>query len=310
MKVYRLEFFMKWHQVHLIISPLCSSQQIFDVLDGKDLEIHKMVSNRTKFYIERKFINEEHQNNSKNTTLNLDLNDYGNEVEISERFELDLYPDSQHGLENVPNLDLYLKIFDDVIEIAQQSRIFILSSSAGMGKSITFNQLAIKVKHKFPKYWVSYISLKEYSKFYYETKSSTFMDLFEKILELNTKNSFEMEIFRKLFFSSSVILFWDGFDEISPKYREYILKVLDMIFNRTEIIQFISTRPLYKELLKQKFNVSAFTMISFDEKKKNEFLNKFFVSKDTDVENIVKYNNEVNEVVKKSLINTFVRNNS
>lgn len=177
-----------------------------------------------------------------------------------------------------------------------------MSALAGKGKSITFNQLAIKVKDKFPKYWVSYISLKEYSKFYYETESSTFMDLFEKILELNTKNSFEMEIFRKLLFSSSVILFWDGFDEISPKYREYILKVLDMIFNRTEIIQFISTRPLYKELLKQKFNVSAFTMISFDEKKKTEFLNIFFVSKDTDVENIVKYNDKVNKVVKKSLV--------
>ncbi|CAH1734539.1 unnamed protein product [Chironomus riparius] len=222
-----------------------TSKEIVDVLDGKELAIGNMIENKTDFYVERRFI-----------------------------FE---------GQEKTLQTELYTNTRDefvDVIDRTERRKFFILSSEAGAGKTVTFEHLAAVIKRKFPTKWVSYVDLKDHVELYRAHEKLIDVEgLIIDILKLKSKSSFELKIFQEFFRSGNVVLLWNGFDEISPTYEEFVSNLLRNIHSNTQNVQYVCTRPLYSDFLQDLFQMKAYQLVPFTKSEQEEFLSKFFISK-------------------------------
>jgi len=262
--------FTKFEIIDPKVFNLLKSSQISDVLDGKTLTISSMISNRTDFVVERKFVFESQSDN----------------LEVS----------------SVSNT---FDTIDDVIERTNLKRLFILSSEAGAGKTVAFQQLTMRIKEKYPTRWVSYIDLKEHTIFY--NASGNFEDLgglMNNILGLSSENEFEMKIFEELFNSGNVILLWNGFDEISPTFNSFILNVLGYIHENSTNIQYICTRPLYSGQLKHVSKYYPYQLIPFNNDEQIEFLTKYFQIQKVSSEKIDGYIKKVQKIAERLKFNT------
>ncbi|KAL7024420.1 hypothetical protein ACKWTF_013032 [Chironomus riparius] len=188
--------------------------------------------------------------------------------------------------------------FNDVLKIANETKMFILSAEAGTGKTVTFEQFTMRIKKKLPTRWVSYIDLKDHKDLYKAVE--TFNDVKEmlgKIFGFTDENKFEKEVFEELFKSGDAILLWNGFDEISPEFSDSVLNILSIIRNNTENIQFICTRPLYTEQLRDKFMTKTYTLIPFTAEEQQNFVTKFLIANKVDESMIPNYIQKVQKIV-------------
>lgn len=303
-----------------------NSSQIVDVLDGKTIEIHKMIKSKSKFFLERKIFDENifeiffsymqvvdgrqlvpgcFYNRFKKTKVTFEqYYEMFTAVNLTEQFQEinEIKQNDNFKSCQLTNFELRLGIdvvdslfthksfqfdFDQVFKIANETKIFILSSEAGAGKTATFENFAVRLKKKFPTRWVSYIDLKDYKHFYDVIQNfQDVKNMFETIFTLSSENEFEKKIFESSFKSGNLILLWNGFDEISPDYNKAVLSILNIINGNSENIQFICTRPLYSEQLRQNFSVKSYTLVPFDEVKQEEFLNEFFKAEKIDPDDI------------------------
>jgi hypothetical protein len=236
--------FEKLAEVNVDVFKALTSEQIVDVLDGKELVIGKMNENKTEFYVERKFIFE------------------GQDKTLLSK----LYRNTKDD-------------FVDIIDRTERRKFFILSSEAGAGKTVTFEHLAVIIKKKYPARWVSYVDLKDHTDFYKaHGKMQDVEGLMEHILKLESKSSFELRIFQEFFKSGKVVLLWNGFDEISPTYEEFVSNLMGHIHNNTQNVQYVCTRPLYSDFLQESFQMKAYQLVPFTKPEQEEFLRKFFIS--------------------------------
>lgn len=166
--------------------------------------------------------------------------------------------------------------FNHTIKETDGNKIFILSSEAGAGKTITFQQLSMIIKREYPMRWVAYIALRDYIEYYKEDYLDV-ENLLKNMFNLNfEEKKFERKIFENSFRNGQVILLWDGFDEIVPTYEKFMLNVLNFIKNNTTNVQYISTRPLYSKKLQNEFKFDPYILVPFSKVEKVEFLTKFF----------------------------------
>ncbi|XP_070493077.1 uncharacterized protein [Chironomus tepperi] len=304
-----------------------TSDQIVSVLDGQKLVVHHMIKNETKFYVERKFENAnireiyyyflevlgknryycwETSTKSNKTFesfyqefMSQNISDQMNIIDRIKRsygFEYCVYYDSfkEEVSSNSVPLD-----FEKVLKSAIDSKLFILSGEAGTGKTITFEQLTIKFKKMFPTRWVSYIDLKDYKHVYQGNRTLNDVEnMLETIFGLSSKNEFERQIFKFSFKSGNLILFWNGFDEISPQYSEHVLGILSLIRDSTANIQLVCTRPLYSDLLKNNFLIQTYSLIPFDSDEQENYIKKFLMSENIDESKIPNYLDKVQKIVK------------
>ncbi|XP_070497766.1 uncharacterized protein [Chironomus tepperi] len=188
--------------------------------------------------------------------------------------------------------------FEDVLKIANDTKMFVLSAEAGTGKTVTFEQFTMRIKKKFPSRWVSYIDLKDHKELYKAVETfDDVKDMIEMIFGLNDNNKFEKEIFEELFKSGNAIILWNGFDEISPEFSEAVLKILSIIKDNTENIQFICTRPLYTDKLKDKFSTKTYTLIPFTKDEQINFITQFLIANKVDESKIPDYILKVQSIV-------------
>lgn len=338
-----------------------SSGQIIDILDGDVLTVGTMIENRTKFFIERKFISESaidvladyrklqlrFMENSQTTFMpaienpryqplnlpggirNFNIEQTGprtNETfeEFYNRYEKKPFEEnipvrttetingfSMHNsltgwfvnrlAAQTESFTFLHKNFDRVFEDVQKNRIFVLSSQAGAGKTVAFEQLAIRIKRKFPTRWVSYIPLKDHIQLYrnYEIGDGKAMELIEKLLKLSSANEFERQFFVDSYRANEAIFLWDGFDEIAPTFTELIINVLDFVFKNSKNLQFLCTRPLYAKQLSQEFKVETHRLVAFTNDERKEFLRKFYVSENVAENKIESRIKKVMEIVEK-----------
>jgi hypothetical protein len=87
-------------------------------------------------------------------------------------------------------------------------------------------------------------------------------------------NKLESEIFRELFDSNRVTFFWDGIDEISPLYKDFMLDLTSIIKKTSNNFQLISTRPQFSKDFREKFYVKAHKLIPLGKSSRFEFLTK------------------------------------
>ncbi|XP_070505237.1 uncharacterized protein [Chironomus tepperi] len=306
-----------------------TSDQIVNVLDGQELIVHDMIKNETKFYVERKFENSnireiyfsfrqhvEGQEDiycwkttymtksnktfeafyqefiSQNISYQINTID---SIKRSDQFEYCVEENS--FIEAVSSNSVPLD-FEQVLKTAINSNLFILSGEAGTGKTITFEQFTMKFKKMFPTRWVSYIDLKDYKHLYQGNRTLDDVEnMLETIFGLSSKNEFERQIFKDYFKSGNLILFWNGFDEISPQYSEHVLGILSLIRDSTANVQLVCTRPLYADLLRTNLSAHIFNLIPFDSDEQENYIKKFLMSENIDESKIPNYLEKVQKIV-------------
>ena len=160
----------------------------------------------------------------------------------------------------------------------------LIADTAGMGKSTVLSHLSKKIKHKFPAYWVVRINLNDHTdvlKAQTEKKIGTIEFLCEKLLKL--RYPFEKELFKqccqRLKETTKVVLMFDGFDEISPNFKETVLDLLQDLNPLKQLClhQFwVTTRPLFREVLEENFQQLCYTLEPFSEDNQVCFLKKFW----------------------------------
>lgn len=292
-----------------------NSEQIITTLDCKRIYIGSIIQNDTAFYVERKF------------TLKFDVLDlrtlyekhkhnyqfYLKQEESVKSYYLDnlttnksLDGSKLHVKQEYPHIIISsIENMSDVLKKIFVTRFLILSDEAGTGKTFTFEQIAIRLKREHPTKWVSYIDLKDFTRFYNASGFVGNVDqLLENILNLGTENEFEMEIFKAQFRSGQVILLWNGFDEISPIFSEFIENVMLNIYNNSTNIQFVCTRPLYADQLEDLFNVSSHGLLPFTVREQKEFIEKYFHSENVSLSEIDKYVDKVYQIAAKQQFTT------
>lgn len=190
------------------------------------------------------------------------------------------------------------KNLNDLIAESMVHHVTLLSDQAGSGKTTTFKNISISLKEKgFKNHWISYIDLKRHVGTYkkYSKQEWNLESIFGIFVEiLSIKEELEVQIFMHLFRSDKVILFWDGVDEISPNFKNFIVNLMLKIREVSLNCQWISTRPHHAEFLEVVFQRTAYHFLDYDEKDKLYFTkellkNRQEISKSTEnIMNLIK----------------------
>jgi hypothetical protein len=167
---------------------------------------------------------------------------------------------------------------DKLLERAQDQRVMLISDTAGMGKSTVLTHLSKQIKQKFPAKWVVRIDLNDHT--------DALMALKEKQIDkqkateivsqklLNFKPGLETELFKKCCEQKqkvNIVIMLDGFDEISPNYKETVIDLLQAL-RQTAVEQlWVTTRPHLREELEDKLQQLSYTLEPFSEENQVEF---------------------------------------
>lgn len=153
---------------------------------------------------------------------------------------------------------------NEILQHSERQEFVLISNAAGSGKSRVLRKVRDYLKDEHPHNWIYLVDLKNYINDFISNQSELFVEFFvNKILK--DRNELEKSIFVHSYKYSKIFLLFDGFDEISPKCKEPVLKFLKS-FNGVKGSQvWITTRDylevdLRKELkVKNVFSLDAYT---------------------------------------------------
>ena len=98
---------------------------------------------------------------------------------------------------------------------------------------------------------------------------------------LNLECQLEKELFKKCFEGNEinkVVVMVDGFDEISPTFKETVIDMLQVLKLTTSVEQlWVTTRPHLREELEDNLQQLSYTLQPFSEEKQVEYLKKFWL---------------------------------
>jgi ankyrin repeat protein len=178
------------------------------------------------------------------------------------------------------NQDQFITTAKEMLEITD--KVVIISSEPGMGKSTLMTYIANNIKKNYDTKWIIRINLNHYTRALEEINCDIDKNKAIEFLlgAAHIKSDFE-EAFLKCMIKTErrVILLLDGFDEISPQYKQ---KVLDLIqaYRSTEIEKiWITTRPHLKVELEEKFATFAYTLTPLSITNQALLIQKFWVAK-------------------------------
>ncbi|XP_037915871.1 uncharacterized protein LOC119654507 isoform X2 [Hermetia illucens] len=209
------------------------------------------------------------------------------------------------------NLDCYLKRYiqqkglvdtDFGVEISQEAflefvkdeKIVILHGIPGAGKSMLLASFFIQMRDSSQPLWKIHINLNLYTDFFSKKQaeaasrvdrimsSSECSDFLLELLQSNEdtklKTQFEINLLRSAFQSEitgkvRLVLFLDGFDEISPNYKDIVLGFLLSSNTCSGALQmFITTRPNFRSYLEENLQTFGFEMRDLTRDEQNQLL--------------------------------------
>jgi hypothetical protein len=103
----------------------------------------------------------------------------------------------------------------------------------------------------------------------------------EKLLKL--KHGLEMELFKQCCYQEQnlgVVMMIDGFDEISPLYKETVIDLVQVLRQMALEQLWVTTRPHLRRVLEDSLQQLSYTIEPFPEENQVEFLTKFWSLKD------------------------------
>jgi len=314
-----------------------TSQQIVEILDNKAISVPQSVNISSKIYIERNMFFEniyeiyfEYMNHVGTETSQLcNYSLYQNEtfeefysnflrqsittqietishIKVNDDFtfcsKFGMKLLDQKGLKVIDKLEDHQSIqigFDEILDVANKTKIFILSSEAGTGKTTTFKQLTLRIKKRHPTLWVSYIDLRDFKDLFKNVNTlGDVRKLLDKILNFDIKDKFQKAIFDECFMTGNTVFLWIGVDDIFLDKAKEFLKFLRIIQSETRNIHFISTRPSYSVELMQTFRTKSYTFIPFSIEEQEKFLRKFFISQNLTNETLIStYLEKIHKIV-------------
>jgi hypothetical protein len=188
------------------------------------------------------------------------------------------YTDTQNPLPYPPeNLDEFL-------QQAQRQKLMLLADIAGMGKTTVLTQLSKQIKQKFPTYWVVRVDLNKHTNALEaktKQKKGSVEFLCENLLKFHCQ--FEKKLFnqccQELEKATKVVLMFDGFDKISPRYKQTVLDLLQELnpLKQPWIEQlWVTTRPHLREDLEKYLQKLCYTLEPFTENDQIWFLTKLW----------------------------------
>jgi hypothetical protein len=140
---------------------------------------------------------------------------------------------------------------DKLLQHAKQQRVMIIADKAGMGKTTVLTHLSKIIKENYPAHWLVRIDLNDYTELF-EAQKVNKMDkrwvlefVSKEVLKL--ESHLEKELFKKNFEGNEinkVVFMVDGFDEISPDYKETVFDMLQVL-KQTSLEQlWVTTQPI------------------------------------------------------------------
>jgi hypothetical protein len=223
-----------------------------------------------------------HQKEIKENILNDKSRKYVPDLVVSteqgfRRFKQRRYNDTEIAHKYTPD-DL-----DKLFEQAKQQRMMLISDIAGMGKSTLLTHLSKTIKQKFPAKWVVRVDLNDHTAAL-ETLRKKQIDK-EKAIEfvserlLKLKPGLEVELFKQCCEQKQkvrIVIMLDGFDEVSPNYKETVILLLQALRQTTVEQLWVTTRPHLRQELEDKLQQLSYTLEPFSEENQVEFLTKFW----------------------------------
>jgi len=171
---------------------------------------------------------------------------------------------------------------DNLLQEATHQRIMLIADTAGMGKSTVLTHLSERIRQKFPAHWLVRCDLNDYTQQLKAHKRNK-MDK-ERVLEFLSKEVLKLEahlqkMFKKNFEENEfnkVVVMVDGFDEISPYYKETVIDML-LVLKQTSLEQlWVTTRPHLRDDLEDTVQQLSYTLQPFSEVEQVEFLKNFW----------------------------------
>lgn len=173
------------------------------------------------------------------------------------------------------------KILSTVASNLTKEKLVIIADVAGMGKSTSAKEIAVLLKEKTSN-WIAFIDLKDHDKKYKKDNETFAVDYFnanffsEHILKLKPELKF---VFDWMYNGSKNVTFIvDGFDEISPNYKKFVLGLLATIkLSGNRLL--VTTREHLCAELEKHLGVNAMKLMPFKDHNFVDFIAKFW---DTD----------------------------
>lgn len=286
------------YEIHKDSFDSLSSDQIKYILNDWSIAVGSNINYDGNFHISRDFINGDiyaifykfKLYETKHDEVNFQmfynnftsLNDYNlkiREIKSNLNFQEQFYSNFDSFFANLLSFNSYKFNETQIIDKIEQSRIFILSGEAGVGKTSALEQIALIYKQKYPLKWISVVNLSKYKElFNISTNISNIQPSLEGILDLSSKNEFERKIFENSYKSGEIVLIWDEFDEIlGANSKKILIEFMKNIYKNTKNIQLIGSRSSASKLLTKAFNTSAHSIVPFDELKVTQFLKLYFI---------------------------------
>ncbi|KAG5679783.1 hypothetical protein PVAND_009321 [Polypedilum vanderplanki] len=144
---------------------------------------------------------------------------------------------------------------DDFLKEIEKQKVVIVLGNADNGKTTFFRNSCKKLIEFHKTHWISYFDLKSFFEIYekYENASINIENCLNILIEMLKLNSYmEQDIFKERFDEGKVILMFDDFDEIAPKFSKFFLKFVNFIKDNSRNQQLISSRLHHKNELKSK----------------------------------------------------------
>lgn len=170
---------------------------------------------------------------------------------------------------------------DEVINFAEAQNLILISDEPGMGKTVELQVMAERLKSKFPSRWLIFLNLKEHVHAFERdgavTRSFDNTDdlatyFCDNILKIS---GFEKKLFIEIFLTDRALLVFDGVDEISPSYKQFVIRLIGETYRKTKNLLLVSSRPHLATELKANLNQVAYQLKPFTKSNRLEFFKKF-----------------------------------
>lgn len=168
---------------------------------------------------------------------------------------------------------------EQLMSHGESNRIVIIADVAGMGKSTSLSFFAKKIKEMSPTCWVIFVDLKQHTLSYANDNLDSQMININHVFFvefLNIERNIDQKLFEHFYQNGKLIFLFDGFDEISPKFKLFVLKILQTIKTSTKNHLWITTRLHLEQELLAKFHTPTYRLKPFSVEDQVEFLVKYW----------------------------------
>lgn len=158
-------------------------------------------------------------------------------------------------------------------------KIIVIAGGPGIGKTTALTNLSIRTKMEHPSYWVIKINFIDYTD---QLLNTTFNSL-DNVADFICAAADIQQEFERKFLEAQIkqeghiVLFFDGFDEICPKYKEKVVRMLRLLKETNVERVWVTTRLRYQQELVDCLQVTSYQLIPFSAKDQKRFIKEFWL---------------------------------